>query len=267
MRHLGLSLTLLLVNFCARSAHALCPNRCSMHGDCDHYNRCNCWSGWAGADCSQRSCPLGTAWSDEASAVDVAHARVECSNRGTCNRTVGRCSCMPGFSGAACDRNECSRDGTCNGRGTCHSMQSYAEHYRSPLGKKFMYRTPWDAQNLHRCACDKGYSGHNCELRDCPLGDDPLTTGQVNEVQLVVCRALGGTWALVFDDERSASISAGANAAQVREAIMAIPSIADVAVTFRSNTNGAACGTTLTTEQVSLLPTSMRHNECGNCGD
>ena len=45
----------------------------------------------------------------------------------------------------------------------------------------------WDAEKIYGCLCDEGYTGHNCDLRTCPTGDDLLTTLQVNEVQYVKC--------------------------------------------------------------------------------
>ncbi len=54
----------------------------------DH-DRCTCYDGFMGADCSLRICPFGAAWSDQATATDVAHQSAECSNRGICDRSKG----------------------------------------------------------------------------------------------------------------------------------------------------------------------------------
>lgn len=55
------------------AAQASCPNQCSGHGRCGANDKCECYTqtgtawgerdGWVGPDCSERSCPLGTAWS------------------------------------------------------------------------------------------------------------------------------------------------------------------------------------------------------------
>jgi hypothetical protein len=61
-----------------------CPNNCNGHGDCFNPNRvCDCYNGWTLGDCSQRLCPMGTAWADYATGVDEAHNPEECSNMGT----------------------------------------------------------------------------------------------------------------------------------------------------------------------------------------
>lgn len=53
------------------------------------FNRCLCYDRYQGGDCSERICPFGLAWSDQATATDTAHNLAECSNRGLCDRTTG----------------------------------------------------------------------------------------------------------------------------------------------------------------------------------
>ena len=75
-------------------AYASCPNHCNNKGTCDKYSKCTCATGYQGADCSERVCPFGTAWSDLATGIDQAHGQAECSNRGLCDRTNGKINCL-----------------------------------------------------------------------------------------------------------------------------------------------------------------------------
>ena len=67
---------------------------CSGAGTCSGSSayQCTCFSGFTGYDCSLRTCNYGAAWFDEATTTNTAHAMVECSNRGLCDRTTGMCS-------------------------------------------------------------------------------------------------------------------------------------------------------------------------------
>lgn len=115
-------------------ATSYCFNFCSGHGTCSDSPEytCACFDGWTGADCSLRTCPTGLAWWDEPQEVSgevVAHqTEAECSNRGLCDRTTGKCSCQGGFEGTACQRLACPNDGTnaCNSAGRCVSMRRAA---------------------------------------------------------------------------------------------------------------------------------------------
>lgn len=119
----------------APQAEAACANHCGGHGDCDteHLVKCSCYDGFDGADCTLSMscycvcivshltawspltlwshhavpglCPTGRSWADEATGVDVAHARHQpCSDRGTCDYATGTCKCQAGFEGRACQR-------------------------------------------------------------------------------------------------------------------------------------------------------------------
>ena len=78
---------------------------CSGHGWCgDATKRCTCEEGYTGGDCSLRTCKKGLSWFDYPSADNMAHLdKVECSNAGSCSRSLGECTCQPGFFGAACE--------------------------------------------------------------------------------------------------------------------------------------------------------------------
>jgi hypothetical protein len=49
-----------------------------------------------------------------------AHAPVECSNAGVCDRFTGTCKCHEPWTGTACDKLRCPND--CSGHGACVSM-------------------------------------------------------------------------------------------------------------------------------------------------
>ena len=53
---------LLLAIALIASVAAECPNACSGHGNCEAFDQCNCQRGWQAADCSERQCPMGYAF-------------------------------------------------------------------------------------------------------------------------------------------------------------------------------------------------------------
>jgi len=150
----------------------LCPNKCSGHGSCLQNNVCKCFVGgvgdpeFFGPDCSQRACPLGAAWISDTLTEDSLHPRVECSNKGTCNRKTGACLCYPGYDGIACQRTTCPSD--CHDRGACYPLRILA----SKAGRN--YSEPWDAMKSVGCLCDAGFRGPSCLQVECPSGPDPL---------------------------------------------------------------------------------------------
>lgn len=235
----------------ATGAQGYCPNLCSGNGHCDaKFLVCRCFRGFFGFDCSLQQCPEGKAWG-VVTGVNEAHALAECSGRGTCAYATGTCSCQLGFTGDACQHTECP-DG-CSAHGRCVPMQTHAanEVLSRELYDAFQYQydAVWDADVLYGCECDPGYTGPGCSLKVCPEGDDPLTKGQVDEVQLVQCLTTyqtqtitlwsdaalsGGTFRLDFGKQTTRPISYNAaetNGASVLTALQALQGVAAVTVT------------------------------------
>jgi len=150
----------------------LCENHCSNHGTCEKNSNCKCFTGldgepeWTGPDCSLRTCPRDFAWVGDVINSNNLHPWVECSNKGTCDRKSGSCSCFDGYDGVACQRSTCPDN--CNDRGTCWPEK----HLATKAGRT--YSAPWDAMKHVGCFCDAGYRGPACELQECPSGTDPL---------------------------------------------------------------------------------------------
>lgn len=235
------------------SAHALCPNACSGRGVCDRYMVCHCHDGFTGYDCSGIVCPKGKAWG-VITGSDRAHEPEECSGRGYCVYETGTCQCQQGFNGNACQFTDCPD--SCMGRGKCISMKEHAQDEVVSRGLydhfDFRYDDVWDAKMILGCECDDNYSGANCGLKKCPVGDDPLTSQQANEVQLVQCltsyqqqtltlrsdaQLTQGTFILYFGKQYTRPISFNAlasldsNGLSVASSLLALTGVGAVTVT------------------------------------
>ena len=193
-------------------------NDCNGNGACDFCtSQCTCFDGYGSAadklttdfdtfasDCSTRRCPLGVSGGNIASANTSMHSMRECSNNGLCNRETGTCSCFEGYTGAACSRRQCPGTPFCSARGSCLPMKHLAKEGDlrpilsdtttvSYTAQRHDVASSWDADVQMGCVCDStwpvGYGagetqlaeffGPACELRRCPSGDDPSTTGFV----------------------------------------------------------------------------------------
>mmetsp|Transcript_30525 Transcript_30525/g.50527 ORF Transcript_30525/g.50527 Transcript_30525/m.50527 type:complete len:689 (+) Transcript_30525:253-2319(+) len=237
---MALAWPFLVLSLCLQVFHhaeGKCHNLCNGKGQCNIYSQCECIEGYQGADCSEKICPFGVAWGDMPTDEDTAHAQAECSNRGICDRTNGDCTCMEGFTGSACERLSCESD--CNGAGICLSYRKFAANYLNDDSVGYVYETPWDADKVWGCVCDEGFQNYDCILRECPTGDDPLTTGQVNEKQLFKCTASGGSFVLYYRGKPSDTIAYDATEDEVEAALTYINRLTEVDVSF--GTGSAVC--------------------------
>lgn len=224
-----------------------CPGSisCSGHGECagNPTYACSCSDGWTGGDCSERVCPSDVSWFTLPSAANEAHISesIECSNMGICDRTSGVCTCDVGFTGSACQTLTCPGDtSTCNGHGQCLSMTTLAtlSTENGVLAGYTYGATPndpatWDGLKIFGCYCDSQYTGYDCSRMTCPTGDDPETTEQYDERQVITCTDADATGTLSFkfrEQTTVATISAAATTAQVKASLETLSTLLEVQV-------------------------------------
>jgi hypothetical protein len=175
---------------------------------------------------------------------------------GTCDRGLGTCACNNGFTGAACELMACP--GTlqeCNGHGQCLDMATLAKTFGTVYGSVPNDPNTWDAKKIMGCLCDHPYAGYDCSIYSCPLGDDPMTINQVNEIHQIYCVDSDSVGSVVFQLGRFISkvtLSPTSTLAQVKAAIESINFAGQVKVTNTSGF-GTLCSSSGTTLSIELL--------------
>lgn len=145
----------------------------------------------------------------------------------------------------------------CTSSDICNDVGCVERDYGACM-TTYTYEKPWEADNWYGCLCDEGYFGYDCSRRTCPKGDDPLTSSQNNEVQLLECHADFGTFTLSFGRETTSPISVDSSISQVMDAINALSSLdghqPKVAVSWTSGVD-KACISSGNLIQVTFLQT------------
>ncbi len=114
------------------------------------------------------------------------HPYKECSDRGLCDTSAGRCLCFSGYEGYDCGRSSCPQD--CSGHGQCvlDAEVDSTNYYNEGL---LQYQKQyWNAYKTQQCVCDRGWWGADCSLRLCPEGEPQSgcdSSGYINDVQMV----------------------------------------------------------------------------------
>ena len=78
------------------------------------------------------------------------------------------------------------------------------------------------------------FIGYNCQQALCPKGDNPRTmnTNFSNEIQMLQCRAVNGTFTLTFRENTTLPISINDTASQLEYRLEQLYTIGDVSVTI-----------------------------------
>ena len=189
-------------------------------------------------------CPKDVPWFGYPTADNVAHLEpevVECSNMGSCDRAAGICSCDTGFTGSSCNQLACpgSTD-QCTGHGQCLDMSTLArltkkngEYAGFTYGLTPNLPATWDALKVFGCLCDDMYTGYDCSHRSCPTGDDPQTTEQLDERQIISCTDANAAGDISFTFREQTTVvpvTAIATKAQVKAALETLSTIGTVEV-------------------------------------
>jgi len=222
------------------AVNAECPNACSGKGSCSKFDMCQCYSNYQGNDCSEKTCPFGTAHVDSPKG-DLDGSFGELSGPlttlidGSTVYPVGTEEQYPAMKDSSgttltntahyymecsnkglCDRkvgececfegyegNSCQRascPNACSGHGTCETIKELAEDDNDNV------YALWDADMTMGCTCDAGYSGVDCSSRVCAYGIDPLYVDDESTARVYTATynlagtAMSGTYAIKFYD-------------------------------------------------------------------
>jgi hypothetical protein len=206
-----------------------------------------------------RTCPRDVSWFTFPTTNNVAHLyeSVECSSMGICDRALGTCACKTGFTGAACEFMDCPGIlQPCNGRGQCLDMATLATTFGTQYGIVPNNPYTWDAKKVMGCLCDYPYTGYDCSLYQCPLGDDPMTINQVNEIRQISCKDADNSGTVILQLGRFISklpLKPTSTLAQVKAAIENIDFAGIVKVTNTTGFGTLCSSSVVSTLQIEFL--------------
>ncbi|RLN44517.1 hypothetical protein BBJ28_00010794 [Nothophytophthora sp. Chile5] len=92
----------------------------------------------------------------------------------------------------------------------------------------------WDYDMMRGCKCSAGWQGHDCSLRSCPTGDDPMTQRQQNEVQMLTCTGSSGFFSLKFRDVATPQLAFNTPLATLQGALEALSTVGKLLVSYSS---------------------------------
>jgi len=125
----------------------------------------------------------------------------------------------------------------------CYRAISIDNHYESGYQVNWNYDLPYvynDTSKTTRNIFYRGpysfaatdFTGYMCTSARCPTGDNPATRNDVNEIQMMVCRANNGTFRLEFRQNYTMPISFNATTSMLERKLEMLPTIHAVSVTL-----------------------------------
>eukprot|EP01035_Chromulina_nebulosa_P021371 gene21371-27688_t len=203
-------------------------------------------SGWQGADCSERTCPLGLTWFNYPTSDNDVHLSTY-SDGSSCDRLS--CPSITNDEGVVVD---------CSGHGTCYDISTLATLSTvNGVLAGFTYgatandQNTWDYNRIYGCYCDDGYDG-----------SDPLVTTGVNAKQTISCTIDSSyylsptlsTFQLTFRNQQTSALSPTITLSELTTALESLSTIRGVLIeTFYNNGSNSLCTTTGNTFVVTFL--------------
>ena len=155
------------------------PAECSNAGSCNRVKGlCDCQSGFSGKACEYLACP--NMCSGRGSCVAISQAAAEKDDH-----TLFRDGLL--YHGRPVGAKSVALRQFTLPRLLLQASKNRAVPENLKSGRTLFVHAGWEASRVFGCRCNLGYSGHDCSVPDCPKGDDPTTTGQVDEVQVIEC--------------------------------------------------------------------------------
>jgi hypothetical protein len=172
---------------------------CSNRGMCDRKaGVCECFDGYTGTACHRQACPEGCSGHGVCRSVDDqrwTNPRKFTATFTTVKDSANVFASLAKWADSSVDAKQKIAAGDYLKIGyhrpirvKTASTNANGERSKIVLEEAFPetlpYGTPgylvskyqlWDAEKNFACVCDAGYSGNDCSLRKCPMGDDPLT--------------------------------------------------------------------------------------------
>ncbi|POM67851.1 LOW QUALITY PROTEIN: Hypothetical protein PHPALM_16068 [Phytophthora palmivora] len=117
----------------------------------------------------------------------------------------------------------------------------------------------FDRDSILGCKCDRGYEGYDCSKRSCTKGDDPVTTDQVDEIQVLKCTATGGFFRLQYRTSTSTRIPFDATSISLRNILMTSFGFEDPVVEYSFGTK--ACSAPASTPNIITVTFPVDHGD------